>query len=127
MTLPLDIGTWSEDRIQEELAARLPKGWAFTIIQAPSKMWVVRIFSGETEHWKGDNAAPNLALLSALGWLTLQGARRKTASPWVPRTTEINPARLHEAAYRVSSPDPEPEDLDPKVAAVYSQRPKGGR
>jgi len=123
MTLPLDISTWSEDRIKEELAARLPRGWAFSLLKdVETQFWVVRIFCGAIEHWSGEDIAPNLALLHALGWVTLQTVKPKANGLWVRKAGELTPERVHELAYRVSSPDPEPADLDPaEVGSVYEK------
>lgn len=127
MTLPLDVGCWSEERIQEELAARLPKGWGFSFAKDPeSHLWVVRIVSAASEQWRGQDAAPNLALLHALGWVVLQTTKPRRGGPWVRRSGELTPERVHDAAYRVGSPDPDPEDLDPSEVLVYSQRRSNG-
>lgn len=128
MTLPLEAATWTEDQIQQELAARLPKGWAFSLLKEPqTHLWVVRIFTGDVEHWRGEDAAPNLALLHALGWVVLQVTKPRTTGPWV-RREELTRERVHELAARISSPEPEPADINPaEIDAVYSQRKKGGR
>lgn len=127
MTLPLDVHCWSEDRIQQELAARLPKGWGFSLLKDPATLlWVVRVFSADCERWRGQDAAPNLALLHALGWVVLQTAKPRKSGPWVRRSGEITLERVHESAFRAASPEPDPEDLDPSVVLVYSQRRTNG-
>jgi len=124
MAIPFDAASWVEERIQEELEGQLPPGWSVTLTKDPATlMWWVTVFEGEDERWKGDAAAPNTVLLHALGWAMTRLSKSDEAGPWAPRRREITKDRLHELAYRVSSPDPEPEDVDPEeVASVYKRR-----
>lgn len=124
MALPFDVASWTEERIQEELGTQLPVGWHCTLTKNPETLvWWVTVFEGVVKHWEGDAAAPNTALLNALGWAMVRLAKPSESGPWTPRRNEITKDRLHDLAYRVSSPDPEPEDVDPdEVASVYAQR-----
>lgn len=121
--LPLDSATWTEERIQQEIAIRLPQEWFFTLDKDPVTMkWWVKIFEIESKLvWESESIAPNLALLDALGWLELQFNRPREVGPWMPRGS--TQSRPHDRAYRTVAPDPDPDDIDPDyIESVYKKR-----
>ncbi len=118
--LPAELASLSEELLEGYLRERLPSGWKFEISQDDTDFWVVVLMGsqGETQ-WKISDITPKQVFLHAIGWLS---TRNRSANPsWVRRSGEITQQRLHEAAFRTSSPDSGPEDLDPsEVASVYS-------
>jgi hypothetical protein len=122
--IPLEAHTWDQERLLQEIAIRLPKGWGIEFGQDSSSfLWcVVLLDDTKTSVWESEEAAPNLVLLNALGWLDLRATPPKTASPWAPRVRDIDARTLHEAAFKLRSEDP--PDLDPKeIDSVYSRHP----
>lgn len=117
--LPFDAGSWSNHRIEQEIAAMLPSGWSFGFYQDPDLVdWVFRFEStGGKVEWWDRNPALNLLLLSALGWLHLRDSKKVKHSPWVRRReTAHRPTRFERAQATVS----DPPDLDPaEIEAVY--------
>ena len=125
MSLPLDAYTWTLDQTQEEIAVRLPKGWGFDIDQVEGNFWQVTILNEVNEPvWQGQDAAVNLVLFNALGWLDLRNTKPNTG-PWAPRRQNIDARTVHEEAYRKMVSEEDPPDLDPKeVESVYCRHPR---
>lgn len=126
MPIPLEAWNWDEDRLLQEIAVRLPKSWGIEFGQKDDLLWHVSLLNENAETvWEEDEAAPNLVLLNALGWLELRSAPTPSNSPWAPRRQDIDARRLHEAAYRVRVRSDDPPDLDPKeIDSVYSGHPR---
>lgn len=124
MTIPLDAYAWTLERTQEEIAARLPKGWSFEIDQVEGNFWQVTLLNEAKESaWQEQDAAVNLALFNALAWLDLRITKPNTGSPWAPRRQDLDLRTVHEDAYRKMVSE-DPPDLDPKeVESVYSRHP----
>jgi len=128
MTLPIDAGTWSEDRLVHEMSIRLPKGWSYKVYQSDNDFWFVNLYNVHKDlAFSETDSTAQLVLLTTIGWLELQAAKHGStkATPWAPRTKEF-PTGAHEEAYRKLHVDEDPPDLDPKeiaavVASVYSR------
>jgi hypothetical protein len=123
MTLPLDAANWEPERLLEEIADRLPKGWSFDTGQAENDYWHGTLLNEKKEPARVEvEATQQLALLNLLGWLELQVTPANPNSPWAPRKAEVDhDLRAHNQAYRVRVEE-DPPDLDPKeIAAVYSR------
>lgn len=123
MSIPLEAHTWDKERLLQEIAIRLPKGWAFEFGQLEDQLWWVRILDADANIvWVNNEVAPNLTLLNAVGWLDLRVNKVPKGSPWAPRT-DSPPLSVHELAFRARGVDP--EDLDPEqIKLVYSQHPR---
>jgi len=124
--IPIEAHTWDQERLLQEIAVRLPKGWGIEFGQDPdSFLWCVSLLKEDRSLvWESEEVAPNLVLLNALGWVELRAARsERVPSPWAPRVAEIDPRKLHEVVFRLQSEDP--PDLDPgEVDLIYSRFPR---
>lgn len=116
------IELWSEDRLESELAAHTPKGWAL-LIQEPDSQgrWCVHFEDAEGARvWESAALERKKALLDAVGFLWGQ--------QWVPKE---GPWAVAQSRPTVESVTPhvrnqmDPEDLDPhQVSMVYETQSK---
>lgn len=122
MSLGLDVSTWDSDRLQQEIAIRLPSGCEFKLVPTEDqKQWVVSVIDDQlVEVWSSVAITPQLTLLNLLGWLETRNSKLSDSSPWVRRRGDLNPQRVHELVYSKTYVTEEVPDLDPtEVEAVY--------
>lgn len=128
MSLDIEVTTWDEERIKDEITLRLGSGWTFKI--GPSEdqtSWESSIYNPEeVEVWTGDAMTAQLVLLDALGWLESRQHKVAESSPWVRRRGDLNPQRVHDIAYSKSFGPPDPPHLDPdEIESVIKSARKG--
>lgn len=112
MSLDIEVTTWDEERIKDEIVLRLEPGWIFRF--GPSedqRSWEVSITSGDVELWSGERIVAQLVLLDALGWL--ENRNYQGSGVWVRRNGDLNQQRVHELAYSKTYGPPDPPHLDP--------------
>ena len=122
MSLDLDTSTWDANRLQQEIAIRLPAGSEFKVAPTEDqKQWVASVIDDQqVEIWSGVAITTQLALLNLLGWLETRNSKLSDSSPWVRRRGDLNPQRVHELVYSKTYVTEEVPDLDPaEVEAVY--------
>jgi hypothetical protein len=114
MSLDIEVTTWDEERLKDEITLRLNPGWIFRFRPSEDQMaWESSIKSEEMTLWSGDRPTAQLILLDALGWLENRGHQIPGASPWVRRRGDLSSERVHEIAYSKSYGIPDPPHLDP--------------
>jgi hypothetical protein len=128
MSLDIEVTTWSEDRIKDEIILRLDSGWIFKFGPAEDQMaWEASILKpDETEVWSSSKLTAQLVLLDALGWLENRNHKLPETSPWVRKRGDLNPQRAHDIAYSQSLGPPDPPHLDPdEIESVIRSTRKG--
>jgi hypothetical protein len=114
MSLDIEVYTWSEERIKDEVTLRLEAGWTFKFGSSEDQTsWEASILNPEEVVWVGSNLTAQIVLLDALGWLESRKHKVAATSPWVRRRGELDPQRVHEIAYSKSFGIPDPPHLDP--------------
>jgi len=114
MSLDIEVYTWDEERIKDEVTLRLDPEWVFKIGSSEDQTsWVASILNPDgVEVWDGSALTAQLVLLDALGWLESRQHKVADTSPWVRRRGDLNPQRVHEIAYSKSFGPPDPPHLD---------------
>jgi hypothetical protein len=114
MSLDIEVYTWDEERIKDEVTLRLSPEWTFKV--GPSEdhtLWEASITNAEgVEVWSDSALTAQLVLLDALGWLESRQHKVAETSPWVRRRGELDAQRVHEIAYSKSFGPPDPPHLD---------------
>ena len=128
MSLDVEVYTWSEERIRDEVYLRLDPGMTFKV--GPSEdqtSWEASITdSGGVEVWADEALTAQLVLLNALGWLENRQHKVAETSPWVRRSGDLNAHRVHEIAYSKFLGPPDPPHLDPnEIDSVVRSTRKG--
>jgi hypothetical protein len=116
MSLDIEVTTWGEERIKDEITLRLDPGWVFRFGPSENQMvWEATINAEEeVEIWSGEGLTAQLVLLDALGWLENRRYKASEDSLWVRRRGDLNSERVHEIAYSKSYGPPDPPHLDPE-------------
>lgn len=115
MSFDVEVTTWDEERVKDEITLRLDPGWVFRFGPSENQMfWEATITAEEAEIWSGEGLTAQLVLLDALGWLENRRYRASEGSLWVRRRGDLNAERVHEIAYSKSYGPPDPPHLDPK-------------
>lgn len=127
MSFDIEVTTWDEERVKDEITLRLEPGWVFKFGPSENQMfWEVTITSEEVEIWSGEGLTAQLILLDALGWLENRKYKASEGSLWVRRRGDLNAERVHEIAYSKSYGPPDPPHLDPKeIQSVVQSTRKG--
>ena len=127
MSLDIEVATWDEDRLKDEITLRLDPGWVFRFGPSENQMaWEASITLEETELWSGEGLTAQLVLLDALGWLENRRYQVRDVGTWVRRQGDLNPQRVHDLAYSKSYGPPDPPHLDPdEIASVVQSTRKG--
>lgn len=114
MSLDIEITTWDEERIKDEIILRLEPGWVFGAGPSDDRMsWEASISDQNGEPiWYRSEMTLQLVLLDALGWLENRKYQVSETSNWVRRRGDLNPQRVHEIAYSKSFGPPDPPHLD---------------
>lgn len=128
MSLDIEVTTWDEERVKDEITLRLDPGWVFKFGPSENQMlWEAIITSEDTEIWSGEGLTSQLVLLDALGWLENRRYKALDSSLWVRRRGDLNADRVHEIAYSKSYGPPDPPHLDPKEIQSVVQSVKKDR
>ena len=127
MSFDIEVTTWDEERVKDEVTLRLEPGWVFKFGPSENQMfWEVTITSEEVEIWSGEGLTAQLVLLDALGWLENRKYKASEGSLWVRRRGDLNAERVHEIAYSKSYGIPDPPHLDPdEIDSVVQAARKG--
>jgi hypothetical protein len=128
MSLDVEVTTWDEERIKDEITLRLEPGWVFRFGPSEDQMaWEASITSEDVSLWSGDRPTTQLILLDALGWLENRHHQLPEASPWVRRRGDLSSERVHEIAYSKSYGIPDPPHLDPEEIDSVVQATRKGK
>lgn len=113
-----DKSTWTEGRLQDEIAQLLPKG-TLLVSSLEDTTWVLSLVQelGGSLLWEVEHYDKRLALFEVYGRLWLE--RESPSGAWSPRKSRPS---LDAVTRRVLSPEPDPGDLDPtEIASVYEK------
>lgn len=123
MSLDIEVTTWDEERIKDEITLRLEPGWVFRFGPSEDRMsWEASIWHEGIELWSDDGLTSQLVLLNALGWLENRKYQGHSAGVWVRRSGDLSQQRVHELAYSKTYGPPDPPHLDPdEIASVVQE------
>jgi hypothetical protein len=128
MSLDIEVTTWDEERVKDEITLRLEPGWVFKFGLSENQMvWEATIASEEVEIWSGEGLTSQLVLLNVLGWLENRSYKVSEGSLWVRRRGDLNAERVHEIAYSKSYGPPDPPHLDPNEIQLVVQSTRKGK
>lgn len=122
MSITYEAAFWDEDQLQQEIAGRLPVGWALDLhANDLVNRWEASILNGAGEViWGGVAITSQLVLFEALGWIETRDIPLSDSSPWVRRRGELNSQRVHEHVQSLFPHIEDPPDLDPsQVEELY--------
>jgi hypothetical protein len=120
--LGIEAATWGVNRLQQELAIRLPNGWAYTIDLIDS-MWEVKIINlDQLKIWSSIGITAQIVLLDAIGWLESTVLVFTKHSPWNHSPKE---SQHYDVIFPKVTSDDDPLDLIPgEIDQIYLQSKK---